>query len=521
MLQGVRVCAACGWAWLDALRLDVTCERVQLLASAARYNEVFATTTYRSTHGALMSSLQFTEISPQDLDSFSASFPQGNFQQTSQMAAMRKSEGTQVEILAVKREGTVVAACVLETYHSLLSTFSVVHNGPLLDYHDEELVTFFFTQLKQRARKNGASQLEIIPETIYNLHNSDGSLMGDGFPAAGHNAGHDAGDGVLASRHGADHNAGHGSGDGAGDDSSLPAVSPVAFAREPEIATLEKLGFQHSGFTVGYTTIPRWRYLKDLSTIADEKALLASYSKNTRRNVKIAANSGVTVRAIGRDELPIFHHLCELACEKQGFDNRPLEYFQALYDNFGDKAQFMLATLDLKYYLEQWEAKKQKAEAEIARLQASLATSHYPESVHKKIATAQQTLTACENRIARAHEHIEQDGTTVDISAAMFVWHPRQAFYLFSGSDEKYAKFYGPTALQHWVMTESLKRGLTSYNFYGIDGVFDDPNSQGHGVLEFKQGFQGYVAEMTGQFSVVLKPVTYAMKQLAHHLLGR
>lgn len=441
-----------------------------------------------------MSSLQFTEISPQDLDSFSASFPQGNFQQTSQMAAMRKSQGTQVEILAVKREGTVVAACILETYHSHLSTFSEVHNGPLLDYHDEELVTFFLTKLKQRAHDNGSSQLEIIPETIYNLRNSDGSLMGDGFPAAGHDS---------------------------GDGSSHPAISPVAFAREPEIATLEKLGFQHSGFTVGYTTIPRWRYLKDLSTIADEKALLASYSKNTRRNVKIAANSGVTVRAIGRDELPIFHHLCELACEKQGFDNRPLEYFQALYDNFGDKAQFMLATLDLKYYLEQWEAKKQKAEAEIARLQASLATSHYPESVHKKIATAQQTLTACENRIARAHEHIEQDGTTVDISAAMFVWHPRQAFYLFSGSDEKYAKFYGPTALQHWVMTESLKRGLTSYNFYGIDGVFDDPNSQGHGVLEFKQGFQGYVAEMTGQFSVVLRPVTYAMKQLAHRLLGR
>ena len=472
---------------------------------SARYNEVFATATYRSTYGVLMSSLHFTEISPQDLDSFSASLPQGNFQQTSQMAAMRRSQGTQVEILAVKREGTVVAACVLETYHSRLSTFSVVHNGPLLDYHDEELVTFFFTQLQQRARQNGASQLEIIPETIYNLHNSDGSLMGDGFSAASH----DAGDDVPA--------AGHDAGDG----SSRPAISPVAFAREPEIATLEKLGFKHSGFTVGYTTVPRWRYLKDLSAIADEKALLASYSKNTRRNVKIAAKSGVTVRAIGRDELPIFHHLCELASEKQGFDNRPLEYFQALYDNLGDKAQFMLATLDLKYYLEQWEAKKQKAETEIARLQASLATSRYPESVHKKIATAQKTLTACENRIARAHEYIEQDGTTVDISAAMFVWHPRQAFYLFSGSDEKYAKFYGPTALQHWVMTESLKRGLMSYNFYGIDGVFDDPNSQGHGVLEFKQGFQGYVAEMTGQFSVVLRPVTYAMKQIAHHLLGR
>jgi alanine adding enzyme len=41
------------------------------------------------------------------------------------------------------------------------------------------------------------------------------------------------------------------------------------------------------------------------------------------------------------------------------------------------------------------------------------------------------------------------------------------------------------------------------------------------GVLEFKQGFNGYVVEMPGDFMKVLRPVTYRAQRLAHKLLGR
>ena len=45
------------------------------------------------------------------------------------------------------------------------------------------------------------------------------------------------------------------------------------------IERLEAIGFTHGGFTVGYTAVPRWRYLKDLTGITDEKSLLKSYDK--------------------------------------------------------------------------------------------------------------------------------------------------------------------------------------------------------------------------------------------------
>ena len=70
-------------------------------------------------------------------------------------------------------------------------------------------------------------------------------------------------------------------------------------------------------------------------------------------------------------------------------------------------------------------------------------------------------------------------------------------------------------------MCECLERGVKSYNFYGIDGIFDDPNDPGRGLLEFKQGFGGYVQEMMGSFTLPVRPVAYAAKRLAHKILGR
>lgn len=423
-----------------------------------------------------MRSFTTVTLSPQEFDEFSASHPQGNFQQTSQMGDLRVKQGVEVEYLAVKEGSTVVAAMLFETHRSALSTFASVHDGPLCDYHDTELLEYVVTSLKAHAKAKGAAQLEITPETPYRIRDSFGSEIA---PEDG----------------------------GAADDETVNA--------------LKSLGFEHSGFTTGYTAVPRWRYLKNLEGFSDEKALLNSYAKNTRRNVKIARNSSVKVQRMEREQLDVFHHICELSCEKQGFENRPLSYFEDIYDAFGDKAEFLVASIDMQSYLDSWQTKRDGFLKDIEKLNKSLETTQYPETLNKKIATARSTYEASLRRIEKAHEYIDQDGLFVPVAAGLFIWHKRECVYLFSGSDEKYAKFYAPTAIQHHVMNECLERGVNRYNFYGIDGVFDDPNSPGHGVLEFKQGFEGYVEEMPGEFVLPVRPVAYALKGIAHKLLRR
>ncbi len=66
-----------------------------------------------------------------------------------------------------------------------------------------------------------------------------------------------------------------------------------------------------------------------------------------------------------------------------------------------------------------------------------------------------------------------------------------------------------------------VEQGIARYNFYGIDGVFDDPNSEGRGVLEFKQGFNGYVEELPGEFMRVLRPAIYRLEQFVPTVRSR
>lgn len=436
-----------------------------------------------------MRSFAFKTLSADDFDAFSAQHPQGNFQQTSYMGHLREAGGVQIGYYGVEEDGELVAATQLELHKSRLSTFAEIHDGPLCDLADAELTGFFFNELKAIAKKGGAAQLSMTPELVYQTHASDGSALpaegtGEPWPA------------------------------------NVPTGTPAGKATDA-MDVLAGIGFEHEGFDTGYDAVPRWRYVKDLSNIADEKALLATYAKNTKRNVRIAAENAVTVKQIGRDELPTFHAICEMSCEKQGFDNRELAYFQQIFDTLGDRCEFKIAFIDAKEHLASWEKKRDGFAADIERFTKSLENAPKPEKVQKKLKDAQGKYDAALKRIEQAQAYIAEDGEMIPAAAALFVWHERECVYLFSGSNPKYAKFYAATAIQHTMMLECLQRGCKRYNFYGINGVFDDPKDPGRGLLEFKQGFGGYVEEMMGSFTLVVKPGAYKAKQLAHKLLGR
>lgn len=428
-----------------------------------------------------------SKLSAAEFDSFSAGHPQGNFQQSSRMGDLRTKEGIAIEYIGVREAGEIVAATQLELHQTKLSTYTNIHNGPLCNFNDHELTAFFFDALKKRSRELGAAQIEFTPEMPYAVRTSDGDLVEDD----------------------ADHAA-----------LNLPENSPAG-TNSDAYQELMSLGCEHGGFYLGYSAVPRWRYVKDLSRIKDENALTASYAKNTKRNVRIARTSGVHVEPASRDDLPVFRAICEMSGEKQGFENPSLEYFQMMYDALGDDCEFKIAYIEAKAYLEEWETKRDGFAADVKHLSESLETARSPEKIEKKLADVQKKHDAALKRIEQAHAYIAEDGEKIPAAAALFIWHKRECVYLFSGSNQKYAKFYAATAIQHQMMLECLERGCDRYNFYGINGVFNDPKDPGRGLLEFKQGFGGYVEELMGSFTLPVKPVVYKAKRLARKVLGR
>ena len=442
-----------------------------------------------------MRNLTFRELDERTFDEFSAAHPQGNFQQNHLMGEVRKKSGLDVAYLGVFEDDELKAAALLVLHASKLSSFAEIHDGPLCDFHDTELTSFLFEQLRAYAHDHGSVQLSITPEAPYQIRDSFGRAL----PAAGPTS----------------------------DDwpRDVPADSPVT-ADTAAFDAIVGCGFAHEGFDTTYNAIPRWRYVKDLTGIASEDELLASYSKNTKRDVRIARDSFVTIEQIGRDALADYHAVCELSCEKQGFDNRPLSYFELLYDTLGDAAEFKVAYIDMPAYLAEWEGKRDQLAATIERLEAKLegmgeAQSKARKKAENQLRDAREKYESSLKRVAHAKTSIESQGERIPAAAALFVWHPRECIYLFSGSDQRHAQFCAATLIQHTMMCECVERGQTRYNFYGINGVFDDKSDPGRGLLEFKQGFNGYVEEMMGSFTLPVRPTAYALKQLAHKVLGR
>ncbi|EFA23334.1 aminoacyltransferase [Bifidobacterium gallicum] len=437
-----------------------------------------------------MRSFEFALISAHEYDEFAKHAPYANFQQTSAMARVREDNGSRIAFTAVKEEGKIVAAALLAIQGTALTRFASVTDGPLCDFDDVELTRFFLSQLAAYAKKQGAVHFDMTPEQTYQVLSSQGHELD-------------------------------------GDDPDVPrSLMHLAKPDRSAIVHITDNGFTHEGLSVGYTPVPRWRYVKDLTPFADVKSLLASYAKNTRRNVKIADNSCVEVRQLGESELNVFHDICELSSERQGFTNRSLTYAQQIFESFGDDAQFMIAEIHLQKYIKVWQKKldvasKQVEELEAEQSKVEASGGQLGDKKLNKLRTARQNAEAAVNRIAKAKQYVQEDGDVVPVAAALFIVQPREMVYLMSGSNDKYAKFYAPTALQHYAMSWCVEHGIDRYNFYGISGYFDDPQAEGAGVLEFKQGFNGYVEELMGSFSLVLRGLTYRLQRVAHKILGR
>ena len=422
-----------------------------------------------------MRDFELVKLSEDEFDKFSACHPQGNFQQTSAMGTLRKEEGKTVDSLGVKEHGELKAAGLLQIIHAGGSTFALIHDGPMCDFDDKELLAFFVGKLKEYAKQGGAAQLDITPEAVYQLHTQKGELEGS--------------------------------------------------ADDEMVANLLALGFDHvGGFSTGYTSVPRWRWVKDLTGIKDEAALTASYAKYRRRNVRIARESGVHTRRLERDELSLFHQLCELSCEKQGFENRPLSFFEEMYDAFGDNIEYRVAEIHFDEYLKTWQDKLDKLNADKARIQKDLERSRTDKRTNQlnlQLASVDKNMPPVVKRVQEAHDLLDQYGAVVPLDGSMFLYHPREVVCTTSGADERFDKFYAPALMHHEMMVKCIERGIPRYNLYGINGLFTPENNPGFGVLEFKQRFNGFVEEMPGEFVLPVKPLVYAAKQLAHKLLHR
>ena len=262
--------------------------------------------------------------------------------------------------------------------------------------------------------------------------------------------------------------------------------------------TLKKLGYQHDGLTTGYPGgEPVWHYLKNVNGV-DSKSLLKSFNKNCSRNITNALNYDISIRNITREEIPQFKQIIEETGKRQGFEDKSLSYYYDLYDSFGPNAEFVVAEINSTAALAHLDQKISLLNPSAKQYEQQL------QKLEKQKNIVRETLAG-------------KDSETVPLACALIIYTPSEVTYLFGGSYTKYQKFSAAFLIQYHAMNRALEKGVTLYNFLGIQGIFDGSD----GVLRFKQNFNGYIVRKMGTFRYYPSPLKYKMISLIKKLLGR
>ena len=410
--------------------------------------------------------MALTTLTKEEFQTYSNQVSCRSFMQSVQMGDLLEKRGAQIVYLALKQEGKTQVAALVYSLPMLGGLHMELNSGPI--YTQQDALPVFYAELKEYAKQNGVLELLVKPYETYQTFDSEGNA--------------------------------------------------IDVKKKSIIQGLTDLGYQFDGLTTGYPNgEPDWLYYKDLTDLT-EKNLLNSFSKKGKPLVKKAETFGIQLKKLKREELSIFKDITRSTSERREYSDKSLEYYEHFYDSFGEKAEFVIAILNLGEYIQNLIHKQKELSEKIAT--SLLLLEQYPDSAkkkkeHKELASQFETF---EVRKAEARDLIEKYGDEdVVLAGSLFVYMPQETTYLFSGSYTEFNKFYAPAVLQKYVMIESIKRGIQKYNFLGIEGVFNGSD----GVLRFKQNFNGYIVRKAGTFRYYPKPLKFKAISLIKKLLRR
>ncbi|MGY3777363.1 aminoacyltransferase [Isobaculum melis] len=416
--------------------------------------------------------MEFLELTPEEYDLFAKNHPQANFLQSLPQYEMKKKAGYECYIVGAKENNEVIAASFL-VGTSVLKIFRYFYaqRGILMDYENQELVTFFMKELKQFLKAKKALYLKFDPYVRYQEHDKNGDIVVDGFE------------------------------------------------NKQVVTNLTQAGCLHGGFTTGFNDLSqvRWMMVLDLKEKTPDD-LMQGMDQLRKRMIKKIDKGYVKVRELPLEELELFANIVNQTSERKGFYNRELAYYTSLYEGFGsDRVKVPLAYLDLPMYLKSLEEIKEKEAQKIAKLTTQLEKKPN-EKIEKNIKAAEELVALNQERIEEAKTLQASYGDQLTLSTAFFIQYGDEVLYLAGGSYAEYNKFNGPYAIQWYMMNYGIEHQYARYNFYGTSGNFNQDASD-YGVFTFKRGFNAVAEELVGDFYLPIRPTLFNLYNKKKHLV--
>lgn len=404
-----------------------------------------------------------TKLTDKEFNEFSKKHPLTTFFQSSYWGDLKQTNGWKKHLVGLKKDDVIVGASLI-----LAKKIPVINKyifyaprGFLLDYNDSNALEEFSKEVIKYIKKEHGIFLKINPYVMYQERDIEGNIVSNGIN------------------------------------------------NQEIINTLLKIGFKHNGFTIktGADLEPRWLSVLDLEDETEE-SLLSKMRPTTRWSVLNSYKRGLRLVEIDEKRIPEFKDLMEHTSERRGFLDRPLHYYQKMYECFkkDDSIKIMLVELNCEEYLNSLEFQKKELLEKIDEIKDKLDNSKR-QRMFKEFSSE---LESTERKIKETKDLIIEKGNSIVVAGGLFMTYGRQVISLFGASYREYMKFNGQYFLNFEMIKYALNNHYDKYNFFGIDGNFDKESDM-YGLFDFKRGFGAKVVELIGEFNYIINKPVYRL----------
>ena len=417
--------------------------------------------------------MEFGELTEKEFSEFADKHEFGSFHQNVAWGELKSGTGWITYLLGVKDNDKVVAASlVLSKSTPIKKNMFYAPRGFLIDYKDKKLLSFFLDELKKFAKSKNAIFIKFDPYVEYQQRDINGDIVEGGFN------------------------------------------------NKYVVDNLVELGCKHHGFTTMMEDMqPRWIFTLDTKGKTEED-IMEQMDPKTRQILRKNERMGVKVRELATDELSIFHSVMEDTSSRREFANRPMSYYQKMYDAFKKKDEVMVLVAEFNHdeYIESLKNDLRKEKKYIAELKVNTKENTNQEKLAKKIKVSEDNIARFEKNIKEMENSKKVNGNLITLGSILFMKTNDEILSLVGGSYEKYMKFQSAYTTHYAGVKYALEHNKRRYNFYGITGNFNEKENPFYGLYSFKRDFGGQVVELVGEFDLIISPFWFKVYNVAFKL---
>jgi lipid II:glycine glycyltransferase (peptidoglycan interpeptide bridge formation enzyme) len=417
--------------------------------------------------------MKLVNLSKKEFKDFTDKHPQITFHQTEEWANLKKVNNWESYYIGLEKNKKIVAGALL-----LAKTLPIVKKkmfysprGFLIDYNNKELLEEFTKEIKKFVKKEKGIFVKIDPYVEYQEHDNNGNVVENGYN------------------------------------------------NKKSVENLKALGYKFFGFNLMQDTLqPRWMHVIDTEnkTIDD---IMNDMESKTRQILRKNERCGITTREITRDELPIFKDIMKHTSDRREFVDRPLSYYEAMWDNLHDSGilKILIAEIDFNVYEKNTKEEKEEIEKEL-KSRIYKKENNLLKMNEKKYNSSnkqdEEAIKRLENQLEKIKDLKEKYGDKEILGGILFLIYGNEVLSLHGGSHKELMQFQSAYTIHFEGIKYAVEHHYKKYNFYGITGDFRKENPL-YGLYLFKKSFGGKVVELIGEYDLVVSKFWYFAYNIA------